>query len=67
MLESVVTAKTLLIGGSYSPPNCCHGDIAGPSLCQLLKKFYGRHHDLVDPYSVAASKLMTDLMPVGNN
>ena len=21
-----------------------------------LKKFYGRHHDLVDPYSVAASK-----------
>ena len=59
MLEPVVTTKTLLIGGSYSPPNCCHGDIAGPSLCQLLKSSMG---DLVDPYSVAASKLVTDLM-----
>ena len=63
MLEPVVTTKTLLIGGSYSPANCCHGD----KLVSTLKKFYGRHHDLVDPYSVAASKLVTDLMPIGNN
>ena len=24
-------------------------------LVSTLKEFYGRHHDLVDPYSVAAS------------
>ena len=35
-------------------------------LVSTLKKFYGRHHDLVDPYSVAASKLATDLMPIAN-
>ena len=34
---------------------------------RTLKKIYGRHHDLVDPYSVAPSKLVTDLMPVANN
>ena len=32
-----------------------------------LKMFYGRHHALVDPYSVAASKLVTDIMPIANN
>ena len=26
------------------------------------KIFYGRHHDLVDPYNVAVSKLISDLM-----
>ena len=36
-------------------------------LVSTLKKFYGRHHDLVDPYSVSASKLVTDLMPIANN
>ena len=36
------------------------------NLVSTLKKFYGRHHDLVDPYSVAASKLVTDLMPIAN-
>ena len=28
-------------------------------LVSTLKKFYGRHQDLVDPYSVAASKPVT--------
>ena len=27
-----------------------------------VKKFYGRHHDLVDPYNVAVSKFISDLM-----
>ena len=27
-----------------------------------VKMFYGRHHDLVDPYNVAVSKLIFDLM-----
>ena len=35
-------------------------------LVSTLKTFYGRQHDLVDPYSVAASKLVTDLMPIAN-
>ena len=33
-------------------------------LVSTLKQFYGRHHDLVDPYSVVASDLVTDLMPI---
>ena len=35
-------------------------------LVSTLKTFYLRHHDLVDPYSVAASKLVTDHMPTAN-
>ena len=35
-------------------------------LVSTLKKFYGRCHDLVDPYCVAASKLVSDLMPIVN-
>ena len=27
-----------------------------------VKEFYGRHHVLFDPYKVAISKLMSDLM-----
>ena len=27
-----------------------------------VKKFYGRHNELVDPYNVAVSKLISDLM-----
>ena len=27
-----------------------------------VKNIYGRHHDLVDPYNVAVSKLISDLM-----
>ena len=25
-----------------------------------LKKFYGRHHDLVNPYNVAVSRIVSD-------
>ena len=35
-------------------------------LVSTLKKFYGRHHALVDPYIVAASKLVTDMLPSAN-
>ena len=28
-----------------------------------LRKFYGRHHDLVEPYKVAVSRLICDLLP----
>ena len=31
-------------------------------LVSTVKKFYGRHHDLVDPYNVAVSKLISDLI-----
>ena len=31
-------------------------------LVSTVKKFYGRHHDLVDPYSAAVSKLISNLM-----
>ena len=30
-------------------------------LIATLKKFYGRHHDLVNPYSVAVSRIDSDV------
>ena len=30
-------------------------------LVATLKKFYGRHHDLVNPYNVAVSRLVSDV------
>ena len=30
-------------------------------LVATLKKFYGRHHDLVKPYNVAVSRIVTDV------
>ena len=29
-------------------------------LVATLKKFYGRHHDLVNPYNVAVSRIVSD-------
>ena len=33
-------------------------------LVATLKKFYGRHHDLVNPYNVAVSRIVSDVLPV---
>ena len=30
-------------------------------LIATLKKFYGRHHDLVNPYNVAVSRIVPDV------
>ena len=30
-------------------------------LVATLKKFYGRHHDLVNPYNVAGSRIVSDV------
>ena len=30
-------------------------------LVATLKKFYGRHHNLVDPYNVAVSRIVSDV------
>ena len=30
-------------------------------LVASLKKFYGRHHDLVNPYNVAVSRIVSDV------
>ena len=30
-------------------------------LVATLKKFYGRHHDLVSPYNVAVSRIVSDV------
>ena len=32
-------------------------------LVATLKKFYGRHHDLVNPYNVAISRIVSDVFP----
>ena len=30
-------------------------------LVAILKKFYGRHHDLINPYNVAVSRIVSDV------
>ena len=30
-------------------------------LVATLKKFYGRHHDLANPYNVAVSRIVSDV------
>ena len=34
-----------------------------PKLKSSLKKFYGRHHELVDPYGITVSQLIADVFP----
>ena len=33
-----------------------------PKLVATLKKCYGRHHDLVNPYNVAVSRIISDVL-----
>ena len=33
-------------------------------LVATLKKFYGRHHDLVNPYNVAVSRIVSDVFAI---
>ena len=33
-------------------------------LVATRKKFYGIHHDLVNPYNVAVSRIVSDVLPV---
>ena len=37
-------------------------DYRKAKLVSAVKKFYGRHHDLIDPHNVAVSKLISDLL-----
>ena len=32
-----------------------------PRLIKTIKKFYGRHHDIVDKFGVSISKLVSDI------
>ena len=34
-----------------------------PKLKTSIKKFYGRHHELVDPYGITMSQLIADVFP----
>ena len=57
MLDPVVNIKTLMTEGSWLPINYSHSVIAERSLCpKQFEKFYGRYHDLVNPFSAAVSK-----------
>ena len=61
MRELVLNIKTVLTEG-----NCWRSLIQGylkPKLVLTPRKFYGRHHDLVEPYKVAVSRLISDLLP----
>ena len=65
MLEPVSTIKTLLVQRSYSRLNCSHRIIAKAKQRPTLKKCHRRHQELVDPYTVAVSKILSDLMAKG--
>ena len=34
---------------------------------KTLKKFYGRHHDLFNPYHVAVSRIVSDVFAFAND
>ena len=54
MLEPAITTKTVDRGKLLTSKLLSQG-YRREKFVSTLKKFYGRHHDLVDPYSVAAS------------
>ena len=39
----------------------CVNMVSKTKLVATLKKFYGRHHDLVNPYNVAVSRIVSDV------
>ena len=59
MLEPVANIKPLLIEGCYS--KLLPQSYRNPTLV-TVKKFYGRHHDHVDPFDVGVSTLISDLI-----
>jgi len=38
-----------------------HIDVGNPCPKSSLRKFYGRHHDLVDRYEISVSQITTDM------
>ena len=52
---------------SASPPSVsAHYKVVEPGVSKhqtgsILKKFYRRHHDLVNPYKVAVSRIVSDV------
>ena len=49
-------------GGKLLPNKLLSQSYRRAKLVSAVKNFCGRHHDLVDPYSVAISELISDLM-----
>ena len=52
--------------GLHGPWESAHYKVVEPEvsknqLVATLKKFFGRHHDLVNPYNVAVSRIVSDV------
>ena len=63
---SVMPEPVQIIRTSWSVGKCSHYKVVEPGyqktkLVATLKKFYGRHHDLVNPYNVAVSRIVSDV------
>ena len=43
---------------------CWARSIKKPKLVATLEKFYGRHHDLVNPYNIAASRIVSNVFAI---
>ena len=55
-----------VISGLHGAWESAHYKVVEPGyqkikLVATLKKFYGRHHDLVNPYNVAVSRIVSDV------
>ena len=59
MPEPVQIIRTLWSVGKCSLQSCWARGIKKTKLVATLKKFYGRHHDLVNPYNVAVSRIVS--------
>ena len=58
--------KPVQLSGLHGAWESAHYKVAEPGvsknkLVAILKKFYGRHHDLVNPYNVAVSRIVSDV------
>ena len=62
MLEPIANIKTLFDRGKLLTNKLFLQEYHKAKSVSTLKVFYGRNHDLVDPYNVAISKLISDLM-----
>ena len=56
-MEHVKVLSTKLLSQGYQKTK----------LVATLKKFYRRHHDLVNPYNVAVSRIVSDVLPMARH
>ena len=60
-------ARAFKLSGLHGAWESSHYRVVEPGVSKHQigsKKFYGRHHDLVNPYNVAVYRIVSDVLPV---